>query len=133
MIVRHCFRLNLKKEQHQRVQKVLIALDKEIYKSESQFIIHALDAYIQSFEEEGEKRETSQKKTTNYVTREEVAEIKKEISSQIKDELLQLLGGSLSRTSLLEEQEKEKKEQKQELELTEENDPVVAELASRWG
>lgn len=131
MIVRHCFRLNLKKEQHQRVQKVLIALDKEIYKSESQFIIHALDAYIQSFEEEGEKRETSQKKTTNYVTREELPEIQKEISSQIKDELLQLLGSSFSHTSFLKEQEK--KEQKQELELTEENDPIVAELASRWG
>lgn len=91
MIVRHCFRLNLKREQHQRVQKVLMALDKEIYKSESQFIINALDAYIQSFEEEGGKKEVLERKKSEYVTKEELAEMQKEIKNCIKDELIELV------------------------------------------
>lgn len=134
MIVRHCFRLNLKKEQHQRVQKVLIALDREIYKSESQFIVNALDAYIQSFEETGNKQEVLEKNKTGYVTKEELAEIQKEISSSIKDEIIQLLSVSLSDPFSLKKQEnKEENKPKQEPEITEERDPVVAELASRWG
>lgn len=134
MIVRHCFRLNLKKEQHQRVQKILMALDREIYKSESQFIVNALDAYIQSFEGEGKKKEVSEKRETEYVTREELAGIQKEINSSIKDEIIQLLSFSLSDPSSVKKQEnKEENRPKQEPEITEESDPVVAELASRWG
>ena len=45
-LVRHVIRLNVQNEQHQRVEKVLANLNKKIYKSTNQFVINAIDYYI---------------------------------------------------------------------------------------
>ena len=51
-IIKHCLRLNMQNEQHQRIQKVLEGLNKDIHKSENQFIIKAVDFYIRSFDDD---------------------------------------------------------------------------------
>lgn len=65
-VVKHSLRLNLHNEQHRKIQRVFEGLNKEVHKSENQFMIKAMDFYIQSFEEDME--EETQTKKKRYVT-----------------------------------------------------------------
>lgn len=130
-IVRFSLRLNLKNEQHSKIYKVLAALDKDVHKSENQFILNAIDFYIQSFEDDGIIDGLRQKDKPGYVTADDLADMRREIESSMKDELIRLLGsamigsqavrGTVSRTELIQREE------------TEEINPFAAEAANRWG
>ena len=50
-MIKHCLRLNMQNDQHQRIQRVLESLNKDVHKSENQFMIKAIDFYIQSFDD----------------------------------------------------------------------------------
>ena len=45
-VVKHSLRLNLHNEQHRKIQRVFEGLNKEVHKSENQFMIKAMDFYI---------------------------------------------------------------------------------------
>ncbi len=130
-VVRYSLRLNLENEQHQRIQKVLVGLDKGIHKSANQFIIKAIDFYVQSFDEDDIMDMLQEKKHPEYVKMEDLADIRKEIESGLKDELIRLLGsaitGGLAVRGQVDNGEAVHKEE------TEENDLYAAEAANRWG
>lgn len=132
-VVKHYLRLNLQNEQHQRIQKVLATLDKGIHKSENQFIIKAIDFYIKSFEDDGIMDRIQQKKKTEYVTVDELAELRKEIESEVKDEIIRLLGSAMIGGSIVRVQDSNVQTENVQKEETEERNPVVSELAARWG
>lgn len=130
-VVRLSLRLNLKNEQHSKIYKVLAALDKDVHKSENQFILNAIDFYIRSFEDDGIMEGLRQKDKPGYVTADDLADMRREIESSMKDELIRLLGsammgspaarGTVSRTEPVQREE------------TEEINPFAAEAANRWG
>lgn len=91
-VVRHIIRLNMQNEQHQRVEKVLASLNKKIYKSTNQFVINAIDYYIKSFENGEELIEQNQIKTVRYLTEEDLQDIKRQFESEMKEEIVRLLG-----------------------------------------
>lgn len=130
-IVRFSLRLNLKNEQHSKMYKVLSALDKDVHKSENQFIIKAIEFYIQSFEDEDFMDEQKQKKRAKYVTVDELADIRKEMESRLKDELIRLLGSAIMGSPTVRGQESsiEPIQSKE----TEESNPFAEEAANRWG
>lgn len=130
-IVRFSLRLNLKNEQHSKIYKVLSALDKDVHKSENQFIIKAIEFYIQSFEDEDFMDKQKQKKRAKYVTVDELADIRREMESGLKDELIRLLGSAIigSPTVRGQESRMEPIQRKQ----TEESNPFAEEAANRWG
>ena len=130
-LVRYCLRLNLENEQHKRIQKVLVGLNKDIHKSANQFIIKAIDFYIQSFEEDDLMGMLQEKKHPEYVKMEDLADIRKEIESDLKDELIRLLGSAIT-GGLAVRGQADKGEAVHE-EETEENDLYAAEAANRWG
>lgn len=130
-IVRFSLRLNLKNEQHSKIYKVLAALDKDVHKSENQFIIKAIEFYIQSFEDEDFMDKQKQKKRANYVTVDELADIRREMESGLKDELIRLLGSAIMGNPVARGQENTI-EVKQRAE-TEEINPFAKEAADRWG
>lgn len=130
-VVRYSLRLNLENEQHQRIQKVLVGLDKGIHKSANQFIIKAIDFYIQSFAEDDIMDILQEKKHPKYVEIEDLADIRKEIESELKDELIRLLGSAI--TGGLAVREKMDNGEAVHKEETEENDFYAAEAANRWG
>lgn len=91
-VVRHIIRLNMQNEQHQRVEKVLANLNKKIYKSANQFVINAIDYYIKSLENEEDLIEPSQIKNVRYLTEEDLQDIKRQLESEMKEEMVRLLG-----------------------------------------
>lgn len=128
-IVRISLRLNLRNEQHSRIYKVLTALDKSVHKSENQFIVKAIDFYIQSFEDDAIINEIQQKKRN--ITAKDLEDIRKEIESDLKDELIRLLG-SIITGSLIPRGQENGLEPVQGKE-TEKTDLYAMEAANRWG
>ena len=92
-VVKHSLRLNLHNEQHRKIQRVFEGLNKEVHKSENQFMIKAIDFYIQSFEEDME--EETQTKKKRYVTVDSLEDIRKGLEDSMKEELIRLLGGAI--------------------------------------
>lgn len=128
---RHSIRLNLQNEQHSRIHKVLISLDRNIHKSTNQFLINAVDFYINSFERDEIFEKAEDKKRTEYVTVEDLVKIRKEMENSLKDEIIRLLGSALISVPIVRAQENAKGTV--EIKYEEEKDPVVSELAGRWG
>ena len=82
----------MQNEQHQRVEKVLASLNKKIYKSANQFVINAIDYYIKCLENEEELIEPNQIKNVRYLTEEDLQDIKRQLESEMKEEIFRLLG-----------------------------------------
>lgn len=129
-IIKHCLRLNMQNEQHQRIQKVLEGLNKDIHKSENQFIIKAVDFYIRSFEDDGIMEKLNRKKKPEYVTVEALEDIRRELESSMKDEIRLLgtviTGGITGRTD-------EGVTKHRQMEDSETDNPYMTEAANRWG
>lgn len=91
-IVRHTCRFNVKNPQHKRINEVLANLNTEVCKSKSQFMIDAIDFYINNFGKESFM--TVKKKPIEYVTREELNELEEKIIREAviaaKDEMLRI-------------------------------------------
>ena len=129
-VIKHCLRLNMQNEQHQRIQKVLEGLNKDIHKSENQFIIKAVDFYIRSFEEDDIVEKQHQNRKPEYVTVEAIEGIRKELESSMKDELIRLLGTAITGGITVRAADSSNKCVQEE---SEENNPYAAEAANRWG
>lgn len=95
----HSVRLNLDNEQHRRVHKVLAELNTEIHKSVNQFLIDAADFYIRSFEDENllKEAESRRDKKAEYISRSDLDGIREELKSEVKNEIILLLGAALSK------------------------------------
>lgn len=130
-VIKHCLRLNMQNEQHQRIQKVLEGLNRDIHKSENQFIIKAIDFYIRSFEDDDLMERQRRNRKPEYVTVEAFEDIRKELESSMKDELIRLLGTAI--TGGITAKTVESSNKSVQLEEQEENNPYAAEAANRWG
>lgn len=131
-IIKHCLRLNMQNEQHQRIQKVLEGLNKDIHKSENQFIIKAIDFYIRSFEDDDIMENLQRKKKPEYVTVEALEDIRRELESSMKDEMIRLLGTAITGGITVRTAEGTGKNSHQ-AEDPEADNPYMTEAANRWG
>ena len=92
----HSVRLNLDNEQHCRVHKVLSELNTEIHKSVNQFIVDAVDYYIRSLNDESLVKDAVEpKKNAGYISRDDLDSIRAELKSEVKNEIIMLLGAAL--------------------------------------
>jgi len=130
-IIKHCLRLNMQNEQHQRIQKVLEGLNKDIHKSENQFIIKAVDFYIRSFEDDDIMEKLNRKKKPEYVTVEALEDIRRELESSMKDEMIRLLGTAITGGITVRTDEGVTK--LRQTEDPETDNPYMTEAANRWG
>lgn len=131
-IIKHCLRLNMQNEQHQRIQKVLEGLNKDIHKSENQFIIKAVDFYIRSFEDDDIMEKLHRKKKPEYVTVEVLEDIRRELESSMKDEMIRLLGTAITGGITVRTAGGTGKNSHQ-AEDPEADNPYMTEAANRWG
>lgn len=131
-IIKHCLRLNMQNEQHQRIQKVLEGLNKDIHKSENQFIIKAVDFYIRSFEDDDIMEKLHRKKKPEYVTVEALEDIRRELESSMKDDMIRLLGTAITGGITVRMAEGTGKNSHQ-AEDPEADNPYMTEAANRWG
>lgn len=129
-VVKHCLRLNMQNEQHQRIQRVLDSLDKEIHKSANQFIIKAVDFYIQSFDDDDIIEKPQKKKKPEYVTTEDLTEIRRDLEISMKDELIRLLGTAVMGGTAARVQESRERDIQEE---AEEDRLYATKAANKWG
>ena len=121
------------------IYQILTSLDKYIYKSQNQFLVDALEFYI---EHSGKDMLTQQEQAEQqrYITAEELEQIKKELRGELleeaRNELLKLLGQyAAGAQNPMTGQIKALTGQTDEMELendTEEENSVVGNLACRW-
>lgn len=130
-IVRLSVRLNLKNEQHAQIYKVLAGLDKDVHKSENQFIINAIDFYIQSFEDDDIIDQLRKKDKPVYVTSDDLKDVRREIESSMKDELIRLLGSAMMGGQAT--RGAAGRVESMQCGEAEEDNSFAAEAANRWG
>lgn len=132
-------RLNMEEPKQAEIYQILTSLDKYIYKSQNQFLVDALEFYI---EHSGKDMLTQQEQAEQqrYITAEELEQIKKELRGELleetRNELLKLLGQyAAGAQNPMTGQIKALTGQTDEMELendTEEESSVVGNLACRW-
>ena len=132
-------RLNMEEPKQAEIYQILTSLDKYIYKSQNQFLVDALEFYI---EHSGKDMLTQQEQAEQqrYITVEELEQIKKELRGELlevtRNELLKLLGQyAAGAQNPMTGQIKALTGQTDEMELendTEEENSVVGNLACRW-
>ena len=88
-------RMNVTNPQHVRIAKVLNELNPDFYKSKNQFVIEALEFYIDNYGSEaftGKKQESD----NEYISRKEFDQLKKDLKNEIiveaKNEIIRALG-----------------------------------------
>lgn len=95
-IVRHTCRFNVKNPQHKKINEVLANLNTDVCKSKSQFMIDAIEFYINNFGKESFV--TVKKSPVEYVTREELNKLEEKIIREAviaaKDEMLRISLGA---------------------------------------
>ena len=77
-IMESTFRLNLLNPQHAKINEVIKGLNPKIYKSKNQFLIEACEFYIDHYGED-DIPSKEEKRYEQFVTRDEIEKIKKEI------------------------------------------------------
>lgn len=132
-------RLNMEEPKQAEIYQILTSLDKYIYKSQNQFLVDALEFYI---EHSGKDMliQQEQAEQQRYITAEELEQIKKELRGELleetRNELLKLLGQyAAGAQNPMTGQIKALTGQTDEMELendTEEENSVVGNLACRW-
>ena len=132
-------RLNMEEPKQAEIYQILTSLDKYIYKSQNQFLVDALQFYI---EHSGKDMLTQQEQAEQqrYITAEELEQIKKELRGELleetRNELLKLLGEyAVGAQNPMTGQIKALTGQTDEMELendTEGENSVVGNLACRW-
>ena len=129
-IMESTFRLNLLNPQHAKINEVIKGLNPKIYKSKNQFLIEAYG--------EDDIPSKEEKRYEQFVTRDEIEKIKKEIEysamSEARKEVISLLGGALagvknSQPVVIANPQEDMEEQPEEDVM---NDSDVAGLAMGW-
>ncbi len=98
-LVSNTFRLNMNNPKHVKINKVIKNLNPKIYKSINQFMVDALDFYIDHYGDEKFMKSKRESERT-FVTHEEINIVKKELMqaamTEARREVIRLLGDAIS-------------------------------------
>ncbi len=132
-VASHSLRLNLRNEKHLRVEKALEQINPKIFKSLNEFMIDAIDFYIKYLDGENISINVAEndRQDTQWVTKEELEEMKQVIEKNVREELIQLLGIALSGQSL--QQRAVFNETVEEVEEDGITDTAAIDLVVGWG
>lgn len=132
-VASHSLRLNLRNEKHLRVEKALEQINPKIFKSLNEFMIDAIDFYIKYLDGENISINMAEngRQDTQWVTKEELEEMKQVIEKNVREELFQLLGIALSGQSL--QQRAVFNETVEEVEEDGITDTAAIDLVVGWG
>lgn len=135
-IVYHNMRMNLDNEQHRRIHMILSNLNTDVHKSVNQFLIDATDAYIKKLEgSELTNEEKPESKDCQYITKEDLDKIRREIKEELQREMIIILGAAFTggRGIQMPEIKIEKESPQNGTAKDISADETTIELASSWG
>lgn len=135
--VKTSVRLNMNNPQHVKINEVIQNLDPKIFKSKNQFIIDALQFYIDNYGREAFVAKKKEKERAEYIRSEDIEDIKAEVieaaTSEARKEVIRLLGGVISGMNVVQPIVRpvlEEKEEEPDSDVM--NDEDVAGLAMGW-
>lgn len=135
--VKTSVRLNMNNPQHVKINEVIQNLDPKIFKSKNQFIIDALQFYIDNYGRETFVVKKKEKERAEYIRSEDIEDIKAEVieaaTSEARKEVIRLLGGVISGMNVAQPIVRpvlEEKEEEPDSDVM--NDEDVAGLAMGW-
>ena len=135
--VKTSVRLNMNNPQHVKINEVIQNLDPKIFKSKNQFIIDALQFYIDNYGRETFVVKKKEKERAEYIRSEDIEDIKAEVIeaaiSEARKEVIRLLGGVISGMNVAQPIVRpviEEKEEEPDNDVM--NDEDVAGLAMGW-
>ena len=135
--VKTSVRLNMNNPQHVKINEVIQNLDPKIFKSKNQFIIDALQFYIDNYGRETFVAKKKEKERAEYIRSEDIEDIKAEVieaaTSEARKEVIRLLGGVISGMNVAQPIVRpviEEKEEEPDNDVM--NDEDVAGLAMGW-
>ena len=92
----HTLRLSRRTPNHIRMHQILVDLDKSVYKSQNQFIVDAVEFYINALEEDVITNSGKQKRQESFATKEELQEVKEsmraEMITEVNKQILSVIG-----------------------------------------
>ena len=92
----HTLRLSRRNPSHIRMHQILVDLDKSVYKSQNQFIVDAVEFYINALEEDVITNSGKQKRQESFATKEELQEVKEsmraEMITEVNKQILSVIG-----------------------------------------
>ena len=92
----HTLRLSRRNPKHIRMHQILVDLDKSVYKSQNQFIVDAVEFYINALEEDVITNSGKQKRQDSFATKEELQEVKEslraEMITEVNKQILSVIG-----------------------------------------
>lgn len=92
----HTLRLSRRNPNHIRIHQILVDLDKSVYKSQNQFIVDAVEFYINALEEDVITNSGKQKRQESFATKEELQEVKEsmraEMITEVNKQILSVIG-----------------------------------------
>lgn len=95
-------RLNMNNQQHVKINQILCSIDKDVCKSKNQFIIDAIEFYIEYYGKDVLVRE---EKDIQYVTADEIESIKQDLMNaamtEARNEVIRLLGTAVAGRGLI--------------------------------
>ena len=135
--VKTSVRLNMNNPQHVKINEVIQNLDPKIFKSKNQFIIDALQFYIDNYGRETFVVKKKEKERAEYIRSEDIEDIKAEVieaaTSEARKEVIRLIGGVISGMNVAQPIVRpviEEKEEEPDNDVM--NDEDVAGLAMGW-
>lgn len=135
--VKTSVRLNMNNPQHVKINEVIQNLDPKIFKSKNQFIIDALQFYIDNYGRETFVVKKKEKERAEYIRSEDIEDIKADMieaaTSEARKEVIRLLGGVISGMNVVQPIVRpviEEKEEEPDNDVM--NDEDVAGLAMGW-
>ncbi len=136
-IAYHNIRLNLDNEQHRRIHKVMAELNLSVHKSINQFLIEAADAYIRMLEGNGTiGEEKAQVPTSQYLVKEDLELIRREIKDELQKEMIGMLVSCLVSGKSIQIQDIKTTRDEFVQDMKEEDteaDDTISGLVSSWG
>ncbi len=130
----HSLRLNLDNEQHRRVERVLADLNLDVHKSINQFLVEAVDCYIRKLEgTELTYEDVPKKQDSNYITRDELEQMRIEIKDELQKEMIGVLASSLITGKVVHMPEVRPVREAEVQSEEETADETTIGLASSWG
>mgnify|MGYP003549827303 CR=1 FL=1 len=98
--VKTSVRLNMSNPQHVKINDVIQNLDPKIFKSKNQFIIDAIQFYVDNYGKETFVIKKKEKERAEYIRSEDIDDIKEEVieaaTNEARKEVIRLLGGVIS-------------------------------------
>jgi hypothetical protein len=94
--VKTSVRLNMSNPQHVKINDVIQNLDPKIFKSKNQFIIDAIQFYIDNYGKETFVIKKKEKERAEYIRSEDIDDIKEAAINEARKEVIRLLGGVIS-------------------------------------